>query len=73
VTNDSGPMHALSAAGIPVFGLFGPSDWRRNHALGQAQHVIACDAHDSNLAALSVDAVWSRLAAAGVLGDERGI
>ena len=41
VTNDSGPMHACAAAGIPVFALFGPSDWRRNHALGQAGHVIA--------------------------------
>lgn len=42
VTNDSGPMHILSASGIPVFGLFGPSDWRRNHALGQAERAIAC-------------------------------
>lgn len=82
VTNDSGPMHVLSAAGIPVFGLFGPSDWRRNHALGQAGHVIACVDHDPHyarqrsadcLATLSVDAVWSRLLAAGVFGDERRI
>lgn len=80
VTNDSGPMHVLSAAGIPVFGLFGPSDWRRNHALGQAEHVIACVDHDARyakqrsadcLATLSVDVVWSRLLAAGVLDDER--
>ena len=42
VTNDSGPMHVLSASAIPVFGLFGPSDWRRNHALGQRERVIAC-------------------------------
>lgn len=41
VTNDSGPMHACAAAGIPVFALFGPSDWRRNHALGQRGNVIA--------------------------------
>ena len=41
VTNDSGPMHACAAAGIPVFALFGPSDWRRNHALGQQQNVVA--------------------------------
>lgn len=41
VTNDSGPMHACAAAGVPVFALFGPSDWERNHALGQAAHVIA--------------------------------
>lgn len=82
VTNDSGPMHVLSGAGVPVFGLFGPSDWRRNHALGQAQHVIACVEHDPQyagqraadcLASLSVDLVWSRLQAAGVLGDELGV
>ena len=43
VTNDSGPMHVLSCAGIPVYGLFGPTDWRRNHAIGQRQRVIAAD------------------------------
>ncbi|MEM7540142.1 MAG: glycosyltransferase family 9 protein [Pseudomonadota bacterium] len=40
VTNDSAPMHALSASTTPVFGIFGPSDWRRNHALGQRDQVI---------------------------------
>jgi ADP-heptose:LPS heptosyltransferase len=39
VTNDSGPMHVLAASGIPVFALFGSTDWRRNHALGQANFV----------------------------------
>ena len=77
VTNDSGPMHVLAAAEIPVFGLFGPSDWRRNHALGQAAHVIACVDLDVGfkgarsgdcLATVDVDAVWSRLALAGVVG-----
>ena len=41
VTNDSGPMHLLACSTIPVYGLFGPSDWRRNHAVGQADHVIS--------------------------------
>ena len=41
VTNDSGPMHVLSASGIPVFALFGPSNWRRNHALGQAARALS--------------------------------
>jgi ADP-heptose:LPS heptosyltransferase len=40
VTNDSGPMHILSASGIPVFAFFGPTNWRRNHAIGQAENVI---------------------------------
>ena len=76
VTNDSGPMHVLAAAGIPVFGLFGPSDWRRNHALGQAGHVIAAvellaDYRGRRtadcLGELDVDLVWTRLAASGVV------
>ena len=70
VTNDSGPMHVLASASIPVFGLFGPSDWRRNHALGQRAHVIAsCEVNptrsgalaNDNLATVSADLVWSRL------------
>ena len=40
VTNDSGPMHVLSAAALPVYAFFGPTDWRRSHALGQAEHVL---------------------------------
>lgn len=76
VTNDSGPMHVLSAADIPVFGLFGPSDWRRNHALGQATRVVACVEIDPRytgqrsadcLGAVSVEHVWSRLAAEGLV------
>lgn len=76
VTNDSGPMHVLAAAGIPVFGLFGPSDWRRNHALGQADHVIACVDHapayrdaatGDCLAEVGVELVWSKLCAAGLV------
>lgn len=76
VTNDSGPMHVLSAAGLPVFGLFGPSDWRRNHAVGQAERALACvelvpDYHGRRtgdcLAAIGVDTVLARLAAEGLL------
>lgn len=40
VTNDSGPMHILSASGIPVFAFFGPTNWLRSHAIGQLEHVI---------------------------------
>jgi ADP-heptose:LPS heptosyltransferase len=43
VTNDSAPMHILSCSGIPVFGLFGPTDWRRSHAVGQQHNIIALD------------------------------
>lgn len=70
VTNDSGPMHVISAAEIPLFGLFGPSDWRRNHALGQAHRVLACVDYDPAfrgrptgdcLGRIPVTAVWARI------------
>ena len=49
VTNDSGPMHILSASGIPVFAFFGPTNWLRSHAIGQFEHVIIppCLSRDS--------------------------
>ena len=34
-------MHILSCADLPVYALFGPTDWRRYHALGQEQNVIS--------------------------------
>ena len=40
ITNDSAPMHLLSCSNIPVFGLFGPTNPRRTHALGQKSRVI---------------------------------
>ena len=73
VTNDSAPMHALACAGIPVFGLFGPTDWRRNHAVGQAEHVISAAAGSGQfvpapLCYLAVAGVLERLRNASVLG-----
>jgi ADP-heptose:LPS heptosyltransferase len=44
ITNDSGPMHVLSAAAIPVYGLFGPTDWRRCHAMGQRERSLSNNA-----------------------------
>jgi ADP-heptose:LPS heptosyltransferase len=40
VTTDSAPMHAIAVAGIPVYALFGPTDWRRSHAIGQKERVL---------------------------------
>jgi ADP-heptose:LPS heptosyltransferase len=40
ITNDSGPMHLFSMAGLPVYAFFGPTDWRRSHALGQEGRVL---------------------------------
>ncbi len=63
ITNDSGPMHILSCSGIPVYALFGPSDWRRNHAIGQAARVIAAP----TLREISASTVIERLQADGAL------
>lgn len=41
VTTDSAPMHAMAAAPIPVYALFGPTDWRRSHAVGQEARVLS--------------------------------
>lgn len=77
VTNDSAPMHILSCSGIPVFGLFGPTDWVRTHAINQQDYVIS--AGDENLltgyrhfkpqeiATITVDRVVTRLQQAGLL------
>jgi ADP-heptose:LPS heptosyltransferase len=40
LAGDSGPMHLFSTAGLPVYALFGPTDWRRSHALGQENRVL---------------------------------
>ncbi len=40
ISGDSGPMHLLSLSGIPVYALFGPTDWRRSHATGQRHRVL---------------------------------
>ena len=63
ITNDSGPMHAIATANIPVYGLFGPSDWRRNHALGQKKHVICSPSESGDINAITVELVWQRLIA----------
>lgn len=67
VTNDSGPMHACAAAGVPVFALFGPSDWERNHALGQAAHVVAGVRLLPDLAGLRTATCLDRITPAMVL------
>jgi len=41
LANDSGPMHLFSMAGLPVYAFFGPTDWRRSHALGQESRVLS--------------------------------
>ena len=46
VTNDSGPMHLLACGSIPVYGLFGPTDWRRSHAVGQRQRVLSLNRNE---------------------------
>ncbi len=40
LVNDSGPMHLLASSGLPVYAFFGPTDWRRCHAVGQAERIF---------------------------------
>ena len=66
ITNDSGPMHLLACGSIPVYGLFGPSDWRRNHAVGKIDHVISLNRDEpvfraTRLQDLQVDRVLLQL------------
>jgi ADP-heptose:LPS heptosyltransferase len=84
ITNDSGPMHVISAAGLPVYAFFGPTDWRRSHALGQQQHVLtnpvpcspcylkSCPPERQHecLQGISPEAVISRLEANRLLNGE---
>ena len=72
VTNDSGPMHLLSCGSIPVYGLFGPSDWRRNHAVDQVDHVVSLNRDEpvfraTRLEGLTPDHVLRQLEQDGVL------
>ncbi len=43
VTNDSGPMHIMAAANIPVYSFFGPTSWIRSHAMGQQERVLTAN------------------------------
>jgi len=81
LTNDSGPMHLLACAGLPVYACFGPTDWRRSHALGQSARVLlnpvpcspcqrpVCPPQRQHacLRGLSPDTVLAKLAADGLL------
>lgn len=79
ITNDSAPMHILSCADIPVYAFFGPTNWKRAHAVGQERNVISaqsvCDLPQGNneifrstpLKSIAVDIVISRLVSDGTL------
>lgn len=84
VVNDSGPMHVLSTAAIPVYAFFGPTDWRRSHAVGQAGHVLrqpvecspchlpVCPPAQAHrcLSGITVQQVFERLQRDGLLGRD---
>lgn len=67
ITNDSGPMHVLSCSGVPIYAFFGPTDWRRNHAIGQRSNVISAgdekyeEFRPASLDKINVDQVIDRL------------
>lgn len=78
ITNDSGPMHVLSSSGIPVYSFFGPTNWRRNHAINQEKNILSCETlsvitkHDvgpdrNQLSKISVDSVIAKIRHDGYL------
>lgn len=40
LTNDTGPMHIAAACGVPVVGVFGPTDSRTTAPYGQKQSIV---------------------------------
>ena len=40
ITNDTGPMHVAAALGVPLIGLFGPTEPRRTGPYGQLENVL---------------------------------
>jgi ADP-heptose:LPS heptosyltransferase len=85
VTNDSGPMHILATAGLPVYACFGPTDWRRSHAPGQESRIltnpVSCspcylkscppERQHACLQGISPAMVMERLKMDGMLRDEK--
>jgi len=62
ITNDSGPMHILSCSDIPVYAFFGPTNWQRNHAIGQRDHVFSSQIISASEASAGLkDVVFSPL------------
>jgi heptosyltransferase-2 len=47
VTNDSGPMHVAAALGVPVVAVFGPTDWRETHPVGDGHRLVREPVHCS--------------------------
>lgn len=43
ITNDTGPMHAAAALGVPVVALFGPTDQHSTGPYGQLENVMRID------------------------------
>jgi ADP-heptose:LPS heptosyltransferase len=67
IANDSGPLHLAAALGVPVLGIFGPTDPRRHGPyplLAPTNHVIQAPVGDLRLLpAKEVYARFQRLGA----------
>lgn len=66
ITNDSGPMHVLSCSGIPVYSFFGPTNWKRNHSVGQEKNVFSTE-NNKPLNTISLETVLGRLSKDGLI------
>ena len=66
ITNDSGPMHVLSCSGIPVYSFFGPTNWKRNHSIGQEKNVFST-INNEPLNSINMETVVNRLSDDGLI------
>lgn len=67
IGNDSGVTHLAAALGLPVLALFGPSSVRHWAPRGTRVQVVA--ARSGELAALSPDEIWPRVAGLTTVPD----
>ncbi|MGZ7078638.1 MAG: lipopolysaccharide heptosyltransferase I [Thermoanaerobaculia bacterium] len=57
IGGDTGPLHLAAALGVPVVGLYGPTDPRRNGPYGQLQNCVSSYSESRTLEAIAVDSV----------------
>jgi ADP-heptose:LPS heptosyltransferase len=73
ISNDTGGMHLANALGVPVAGLFGPTNPVRTGPCWDAPALViqppGCpEQGGAPMEAIGVDLVWERLSAAGLVG-----
>jgi len=58
IGGDTGPLHLAAALGVPVAGLYGPTDPARNGPYGQLENVVETFSTTKSMQSISVDDVF---------------